>query len=546
MQTVPAKWNDILAGDYQVDFKAVINGKTYTYGEIKSARITKSMMDKLTIGQATSAMLDMVFEPNGAIPTAAEIKCYIRLANYDPTIIITDEFSNIIQTDDGYVLAESYSSYSDWLPFGTFYIDTRSTDASGWMTITAYDRMLAAERDFPSSADSMTMSAAVTYIANQLGISVDSRNAIAPYNIDSPVGVYTMREVLCGIAAASGGNFVITENNKLRLIRLASPSSTDDVPVMSCDVLGDTVTIGKVTLYPDSDTQYSSGTSGYEVQSDCIYATQVICDYVKNLLNGVTYLPYSAGTAFFNPALELGDSIKPNGKGSVLASAAFTVGVSMSADIDAPIDTEVNHEYPYQARTREERRTAQSFSEIKKTTEQIALSVQGKVDGTQVQSAIDLNLNSLSLSYSAGTNGASITLSKDGVNITGQVKIGSIDASQIQVTNLDATNITTGYLYGVDIVGCTLRAIAGGADYAQISSDGMRIYTSSGLRAVLGINGYYPALILGDTSSAYVEKLFRGNGHEMWIGDGGMGTGLLINFTNGTVKVVKNGAQTNL
>lgn len=546
MQTVPAKWNDILAGDYQVDFKAVINGKTYTYGEIKSARITKSMMDKLTIGQATSAMLDMVFEPNGAIPTAAEIKCYIRLANYDPTIIITDEFSNIIQTDDGYVLAESYSSYSDWLPFGTFYIDTRSTDASGWMTITAYDRMLAAERDFPSSAGSMTMSAAVAYIANQLGISVDSRNAIAPYNIDSPVGVYTMREVLCGIAAASGGNFVITENNKLRLIRLASPSSTDDVPVMSCDVLGDTVTIGKVTLYPDSDTQYSSGTSGYEVQSDCIYATQVICDYVKNLLNGVTYLPYSAGTAFFNPALELGDSIKPNGKGSVLASAAFTVGVSMSADIDAPIDTEVNHEYPYQARTREERRTAQSFSEIKKTTEQIALSVQGKVDGTQVQSAIDLNLNSLSLSYSAGTNGASITLSKDGVNITGQVKIGSIDASQIQVTNLDATNITTGYLYGVDIVGCTLRAIAGGADYAQISSDGMRIYTSSGLKAVLGINGYYPALILGDTSSAYVEKLYRGNGHEMWIGDGGMGTGLLINFTNGTVTVVKNGAQTNL
>lgn len=27
MQTVPAKWNDILAGNYQVDFKAVINGK---------------------------------------------------------------------------------------------------------------------------------------------------------------------------------------------------------------------------------------------------------------------------------------------------------------------------------------------------------------------------------------------------------------------------------------------------------------------------------------------------------------------------------------
>lgn len=546
MQTVPAKWNDILAGDYQVDFKAVISGKTYTYSEIKSAQITKSMMDKLTIGQATSAMLNMVFLPDGTIPTAAEIKCYVRLANYDPTIIITDEFGNIIQTDDGYTLAESYSSYSDWLPFGTFYIDTRSVDDAGWMTITAYDRMLAAEQDFPSSAGSMSMVSAVTYIANALGITADSRNTIAPYSIDSPVGIYTMREVLCGIAAASGGNFIITENNKLRLVRLASPASSDDVPVMSCDVLGDTVTVGKVTLYPDSETQYSSGTSGYEIQADCIYATQAICDHVKNLLNGVTYLPYSAGTAFLNPALELGDSVKPNGKASVMASATFTVGAGMSADIEAPIDAEVNHEYPYQTRTREERRTAQAFSEIKKTTEQIALSVQGKVDGTQVQSAIDMNLNSLSLSYSAGTNGASITLSKDGVSITGDVKIGSIDASQIQVENLNASNITTGYLYGMDIVGCTLKATYSGADYAAVSSDGMRIYTGSGLKAVLGINGNYPALILGDTSPAYVEKMYRGAGHEMWIGDGGMGTGLLINFTQGTVKVIKNGVQTNL
>ena len=63
------------------------------------------MMDKLTIGQATSAMLDMVFEPNGTIPTAAEIKCYIRLKDYGDVA-------------------------TDWLPFGTFYIDTRSTDAT--------------------------------------------------------------------------------------------------------------------------------------------------------------------------------------------------------------------------------------------------------------------------------------------------------------------------------------------------------------------------------------------------------------------------------
>ena len=293
MQVVPSNWNEVFQSEHKTDFKAVINGVTYTYGSIKSAQITKTMMDKLTIGQATSAMLDMVFRPQGTIPTAAKIECYVRLTNYEPTTIVTDELSNVIKTDDGYVLASAYSVVTDWIPFGTFYIDTRETAANGLITITVYDRMLAAEQSFPSSAGSMTMSAAVAYIADALGVEADSRNQIAPYSIDSPVGLYTMREVLCGIAAASGGNFVITENNKLRLVRIASPTAVDNTRVASLDILSETKTIGKVTLYPDSEAQYTSGTSGYEIQADCIYATQEICDYVKNRLNGVTYLPYS-------------------------------------------------------------------------------------------------------------------------------------------------------------------------------------------------------------------------------------------------------------
>lgn len=544
MQTVPSNWNDVFQIDHKTEFKAVINGVTYTYGSIKFAQITKTMMDKLTIGQATSAMLDMVFRPLGTIPTAAKIECYVRLTNYEPTTIVTDELSNVIKTDDGYVLASAYSVVTDWIPFGTFYIDTRETAANGLMTITAYDRMLAAEQSFPSSAGSMMMSAAVAYIADALGVETDSRNQIAPYSIDSPVGLYTMREALCGIAAASGGNFVITENNKLRLIRIASPGSVDNTRVASLDILSDTKTIGKVTLYPDSETQYTSGTLGYEIQADCIYATQEICDYVKNLLNGVTYLPYSAGAAILDPAIELGDSVKPNGNASILASAVFTVGVSMRAGIEAPIDAEVNHEYPYQSRTKEQRRLAVSQSRIEKTTEQIRLSVEGKVDADDVQTAIDLNLNEISLSYTAGENGASITLSKDGVSITGEVKIGSIDASQIDVTNLNADEITAGSLYGIDIVGCNIYAQENKRDYAQVTSSGLEIYTQREFKMGLSVVDDYPTLELGNTNPGYIQKLYENSAHKLWIGDKYQKDGFMIDFTNHTITKYKNSVGT--
>lgn len=546
MQTVPNNWNDVFAIDHKTEFKAVINGITYTYSQIKSAQITKSMMDKLTLGQATSAMLDMVFRPQGTIPTAAKIECYVRLANYEPTTAITDEASNIIKTDDGYVLASAYSVITDWIPFGTFYIDTRETAANGLMTITAYDRMLAAEQSFPSTAGSMTMSAATAYIAAAIGVDVDSRNQIAPYSIDSPVGLYTMREVLSGIAAASGGNFVITENNKLRLIRIASPSISENVRVASCDVHSDVKTIGKVTLYPDTETQYSSGTSGYEIQADCIYATQAICDYVKSLLSGATYLPYSAGTAILNPALELGDSVKPNGNQSILASAVFTIGVSMSANIEAPIDAEVNHEYPYQSRTKEERKLATSQSRIEKTTEEIRLSVEGKADADDVQTAIDLNLNELSLSYTAGENGASITLSKEGVSITGDVKVGSIDASKISVKNLDAAEITTGTLSAIDIVGCTIYATQSKEDYAKMTSTGLEVYTDGSYKMGFYVDGTYPTLELGNTTPAYVQKLYENSAHKMWIGNATGRDGIMIDFTNHTITKIKNGVETTL
>lgn len=198
----------------------------------------------------------------------------------------------------------------------------------------------------------------------------------------------------------------------------------------------------------------------------------------------------------------------------------------MSASIEAPIDTEVNHEYPYQGRTKEERKTAVSVSEIRKTTDKISLAVRGKVGAAEVQSAIDLNLNSLTLSYSAAENGASITLSKDGVNIRGNVKIGSIDASKINVKNLNADEITAGTLSAIDIVGCTIYAQKSKQDYAKMLSNGMEIYTDGTYKMGLYVEGINPTLELGNTTPAFIQKIFEDSAHKLWLGNVPDATGL--------------------
>lgn len=478
MQTVSDNWNTLLSSKHSVEFKAVIAGKTYDYSSISSAKITKSMMQNLSIGNANAATLTMTFKPAGNIPKAAKIECYVRLNNNQPLVVVVDEAGNVVQTDDGYILASSYPITTDWIPFGTFFIDTRSCNAAGWLTITAYDAMLKAEQDYIDNTGSYPMSFAnaVTFIAEQLGVTTDSRNSFPSYTIDSPTGVYTIREVLQGIAAGSGGNFIITENNALRFIPLASPASSDNLPCSSCNLLSDSeLTVSRVTLYPDSETEYTSGNdTGYALAADCQYATQAMTNYVANKLRGITYLPLSAQNVFVNPAVELGDSVKPNGNQTIIAEATFQINHGMTATISAPIDTEINHEYPYQSKSKEARQLASAYSEIKKTTDNLSLTVAGKVDGDDVQSAIDLNLNELSISYSGRTNGASITLSKAGVDITGTVKIGSINAGTIDVTNIDANNITTGELT---------------ADYIKLGGN-MDIYKSTSGTTVGGHVGY--------------------------------------------------------
>ena len=132
-----------------------------------------------------------------------------------------------------YVRAVNGTEKSEWVPQGVYYIDTREQthDERGFdvLTIHGYDAMLLSEVTWPSDDSNdypMLDTDMVQFIADHMkidpdgnGVRVDPRTwdvMKAGYKFPLPVG-YSMREVLCMIAAAYGANFIITQAGELRL-----------------------------------------------------------------------------------------------------------------------------------------------------------------------------------------------------------------------------------------------------------------------------------------------------------------------------------------
>ena len=79
-----------------------------------------------------------------------------------------------------------------------------------------------------------------------MGVELDARTVINPnYNVDVPVDL-NIRDVLCYIAAANGGNWIITAANKLLLVPLFSSMPAETYLLIADD--GDRITFGGVRI----------------------------------------------------------------------------------------------------------------------------------------------------------------------------------------------------------------------------------------------------------------------------------------------------------
>ena len=221
MQQTSTLYNTILAGPHWADRKINIAGTDYGEDVLVSLSTTGGLFANgtLEVGSAVSREIDVtLWNITGTIPKMAQMIPYYRLNNGQ--------------------------QQSEWIQKGVYYIDTRSLE-SGLLTIHGYDDMLKAEQVWApdqSLTFPMPMQQAANIIAGLMGVQLDPRCVFnSAYTVDYPANEYTLRDVLRYIAAAHGGNWIMSDLGYLWLIPLNEmPAET----YLLCDEDGDAIQFG--------------------------------------------------------------------------------------------------------------------------------------------------------------------------------------------------------------------------------------------------------------------------------------------------------------
>lgn len=253
---------------------------------------------------------------------------------------------------------------SEWVTVGTFYVDVRTYDkASQTVDLVCYDDMLKTDGVEGKPYAELTqfdewpqpMTAVVQEICTIIGVPLDSRSVVntgTGYMIGYPNN-YTMREVLGYVAAAHGGNFVISPAKTLRLIRIVG--STDVVTSLGEQDLSIAEAFSawsKVTLYYGDEEAYESGTdSGRTLEAEDPWAEQSTATGILSGISGVSYQPFSIAVCLLDPAAEIGDTLIIPVDQSTLTVHVWSMELycdsSSVSSIGAPGESAIDHEYPY-------------------------------------------------------------------------------------------------------------------------------------------------------------------------------------------------------
>ena len=407
-------WKQLVAEKSSaVKYKFIIDGVEYTDADEVEHSVQSELFEELGIGNATISQLSLSLYAE-VIPRGAKVERFVQLQSEDRL------------------------TASEWLPAGVFYTSRRGSDDGLWK-IEAYDAMRKAKVVWsPNNAHvfPMPMSDAVTEFCRILDVELDDRTILsAAYTIDYPANDYTIRNVLQYIAAAHGGNWIITPEGKLRLVPLVPTGDPHAIGLDLTELEDNSLCqpVSRVILLADSENYYEAGNdSGLTIEADCPYATAEMAAAVLSAVQGYEYQQYTASAVRIDPAAELGDPVIVGDMTSLIVSMTDD-GLGFP-DISAPGEEEAEDEFVKAGPMAQkiDRKIAETRSFITKTAEEINLRVE---DAEGNLSQIEQTVGSITLSVksSSGTDGqtyASITLRVGDKSTTEQILLnGNVDVS---------------------------------------------------------------------------------------------------------------------
>ena len=252
---------------------------------------------------------------------------------------------------------------SEWITFGVFYTDERSEDKLGNLYIIAFDGMLKMEQTWTDKIPDQLLPATYPITAKAWATMIQSASLATFDDITQLndtlefVGLDTtssIRDVLKNIAAVHGGNWVITDTEKLKLVPFENVTSSQTSKYvdlgLSTQSFEDSPALDPVTgvyLETTSGVVMEAGDStGYVVKANCdVSDTDGIAQLCYSKLEDYVFKPFQAITAYIDPIAEIGDSVSVDGTIYQIMSMDWVLNKMPSADVTAPYDQEIDHEY---------------------------------------------------------------------------------------------------------------------------------------------------------------------------------------------------------
>lgn len=290
--------------------------------------------------------------------------------------------------------------------------------------------------------------------------------------------------------------------------------------------------ITRVELLDDSGNVVAESGSGTgrtltALQPD---GTDTMAAFILAKVSGYTHRGYEGESALLDPAAELGDGISVNGYYVPLVAQDLTFSPLSACDISAPDADEIDDEYPYKSQTQRqiERVYARAQSLITKTSDEIALTIQGISGEVEM---LKVTLDGVTISDASGTTkikGSSIdtatiaakSITADKLNLTGQISFGDLDsATQDAIskaqdagdvisaweypgsTYIDGSKIMAGTVMASQLLGGTVGLLASNQDVVGALTIA---YTTTGIG--LGISTSYGGIQIQSAGNVYISS----------------------------------------